>query len=346
MRLFLTGHRGYIGSHAVELFRAAGWHVTGLDAGLYTGTEAEPLVPPDEEIPLDLAAVEPGMLQGADVVLHLAAISNDPMGALDPGLTRRVNLDGTLQLAEAARSAGVGRFLFASSCSIYGASGDEPVTEEAPLAPLSEYAETKIEAERALRGMESDEFLFGALRCATAHGASPALRTDLAVNNLLAWALAEGSVKLLSDGSSWRPFAHCRDIARGFLALANAPASTVRGLSVNFGADEENFRIREVADLVHDAVPEAPVSTQPGASVDPRDYRVDFRRLREALPDFRIENGVRRSLQGLLRLYRSRPDFRAEFLDGRYARLEILRQRLEDGALQPLADHRPGGRDA
>ena len=345
MRVFLTGHRGYIGSHAVALFRTAGWHVTGLDTGLYVGTEAEPAVPADEEIALDLAAVEPDMLRGADVVLHLAAISNDPMGALDPGLTRRINLDGTLQLAEAARSAGVGRFLFASSCSIYGASGDAPIDESAPLAPLSEYAESKIEAERGLRRMESDRFLVGVLRCATAHGASPALRTDLAVNNLLAWALAEGQVKLLSDGSSWRPFAHCRDIARGFLALALAPADTVRGLSVNFGAEEENFRIREVAELVHDAVPEAPVGFGADASNDPRDYRVDFRRLAAALPDFRIEQGVRRSLQGLLRMYRARPDFRAEFLSGRYARLEILRQRLEDGALRPLPDS-SGGRDA
>lgn len=335
MRLFLTGHRGYIGAHATALFRAAGWHVTGLDAGLYEGTEAEALVPADVDLGLELSAVEPSMLEGVDVVLHLAAISNDPMGALNPGLTRRVNLDGTLRLAEAAKSAGVKRFLFASSCSIYGSAGDAPVDETAPLVPLSEYAETKIEAEEALRRMEDDSFLVSVLRCATAHGASPALRTDLAVNNLLAFALADGEVRLLSDGSSWRPFAHCRDIARGFLALANAPASTAHGLSVNFGAQEENFQIREVADLCHDAVPEAKVVIAGGAVNDPRDYRVDFGRLTAALPDFKLSYGVRRSIQGLLAMYRSRPAFADEFHDGRYARLEILRRRLEDGALQP-----------
>lgn len=334
MRLFLTGHRGYIGAHAVALFRTAGWHVTGLDSRLYEGTEAEPLVPADADLAADLSQVDAGMLEGADVVLHLAAISNDPMGELDQGLTRRVNLDGTLQLAEAAKSAGVKRFLFASSCSIYGASGDAPIDETAPLAPLSEYAETKIEAEQALRKLEDENFHVGVLRCATAHGASAALRTDLAVNNLLAYALADGEVKLLSDGSSWRPFAHCRDIARGFLALAVAPVSTVHGLAVNFGAREENFRIRQVADLVHDAVPEAKVVIAGGAVSDPRDYRVDFRRLAGALPDFRLAYGVRRSLQGLLMQYRSRPHFGQEFHEGRYTRLEILRRRLEDGAVQ------------
>ena len=333
MRLFLTGHRGYIGTHAVALFRSAGCRVTGVDSGLYVGTEAGLTCPADEDLQLDLGAVDQSLLEGQDMVLHLAAISNDPMGALDPGLTKRVNLDETLALAEKAKAAGVRRFLFASSCSIYGAAGDEPVDEDAPRAPLSEYAESKILAEEGLRRLEDADFAVGVLRCATAHGASPALRTDLAVNNLLAWGLTTGEVKLLSDGSSWRPFAHCHDIARGFLALARLPEPALRGLGVNFGAASENYRIRKVAELVHAALPESEVGFAEGAQHDPRNYLVDFSRLGAVLPDFRLQTGVGASLAGLLRLYRTRKEFASEFADGRYARLDVLKSRLHDGAL-------------
>jgi len=333
MRVLITGHRGYIGTHAIDLFQHAGWHVTGVDIGLYDGVEfGEPAVA-DEDITADVFDITPELLKEVDAVVHLAAISNDPMGDLDPALTHRINTDGTLHVAEAARTAGVPRFLFASSCSIYGAAGDAPLDETAPFNPVSAYAESKINAEAGLAKLNSDSFAVTCLRNATAQGHSPRLRVDLVVNNLLAWAHAIGEVKLLSDGTSWRPLIHCRDIARAFLALAQAPVEKVRGLNVNVGANEENYQVRQVAEIVHGQVPGSEITIADKAVNDPRNYRVSFDLLKKVLPDWRVEYPVPRAVEILDAQYRERPNFKEEFEAGRYTRLETLKKRLAAGSL-------------
>lgn len=345
MRVLVTGHRGYIGAHVVEAFRSAGHRVSGLDLGIYDGFECGPAAAPDEDLTADLFDLTPGVCRGMDAVVHLAAISNDPMGELDPRLTHRVNAEGTRHVAEAARGAGVPRFLFASSCSIYGAAGDRILAEDADLAPVSAYAESKIAAEAALRRLESPRFAVTCLRSATAFGFSPRLRMDLVANNLLGHALATNRVRLTSDGTAWRPLVHCRDIARAFLALAEARLQDIAGLTVNVGADDLNFQIRQVAQVVQRAVPGSEIASAERAAADPRSYRVSFERLGRVLRGFRLQHGLEDGVRAMAEELRGRPRFREEFESGRYARLSCLKRRAAAGGLPGYFGNlaRPGG---
>ena len=333
MRVLITGHRGYIGAHAVELFGEAGHHVTGVDLGLYDGTEIDVCIPAHRDLAIDIFDLTAERLRGVDVVVHLAAISNDPMGALDPRLTYHVNTAGTAHVARCAKQAGVRRFLFASSCSVYGTAGDRALTETSPLAPLSAYARSKVDAELELRRLEDDDFAVVCLRNATAYGESPRLRTDLVVNNLLAHAVTTGEVRLLSSGTSRRPLIHCRDIARALLEFAEAPWSPVWRPVVNVGGNEENYRIHQVAEVVHREVDGSSVTFARGASDDPRDYVVSFDLLGAMLPKFRLAHSVRPAVRTMLRQYRAHPGFTAAFVAGRFTRLEVLRRRMDDGTL-------------
>lgn len=333
MRVLITGHRGYIGTHAIDVFQAGGYHVTGIDVGLYDGYEFSDPAQANDDITADIFTVTPDMLKGVDAVVHLAAISNDPMGDLDPALTHRINTDGTLHVAEAAKAAGVPRFLFASSCSIYGAAGDTALDESASFNPVSAYAESKINAEAGLMKLNDDSFAVTCLRNATAQGHSPRLRVDLVVNNLLSYALTINEVKLLSDGTSWRPLIHCRDIARAFLALASAPIEKVRGLAVNVGGNEENYQVRQVAEIVHSRVPNSEITIADKAVNDPRNYRVSFDLLNQVVPDFQVKYGVPKAVDIMNEQFQQRPNFKEEFDNGRYTRLTCLKQRLEEGKL-------------
>lgn len=333
MKVLITGHRGYIGAHAIDVFQARGHHVMGVDIGLYDGVEfGEPKVA-DEDLTMDVFDITPEMLKGVDAVVHLAAISNDPMGDLDPRITHHINTGGTMHVARAAKEAGVPRFLFASSCSIYGAAGDKVLDESAEFTPVSAYAESKVNAEAQLKELEDDSFAVTYLRNATAYGQSPRLRTDLAVNNLLAFAVSINEVKLMSDGSSWRPLVHCRDIARAFCALAEAPFEKVAGLAVNVGGNDDNYRIREVAEIVHDNVDGSEITIADKAVPDPRNYRVTFDLLNETLPDFSLEWSVRTAVPVMHDEYREREGFSAEFEGGRYTRLVTLQAKMAEGAL-------------
>lgn len=333
MKVLITGHRGYIGAHAIDVFQSHGHQVMGVDIGLYDGVEFGTPAVADEDLTLDVFDITPDMLKGVDAVIHLAAISNDPMGDLDPRITHHINTDGTMHVARAAKAAGVPRFLFASSCSIYGAAGDTILDEGAAFTPVSAYAESKVNAEAQLTELESSDFAVTYLRNSTAYGQSPRLRTDLAVNNLLAFAVSINEVKLLSDGTSWRPLVHCRDIARAFCALSEAPIEDVRGLAVNVGGNDDNYQICEVAEIVHDNVKGSEITIAETAVPNPRNYRVNFDLLTKTLPEFKLEWSVRSAVPVMYTEYKERENFSSEFENGRYTRLITLQGKMADGAL-------------
>jgi nucleoside-diphosphate-sugar epimerase len=322
VRLFVTGHRGFIGCRVVEVLKEAGHSVTGCDLDLFAGCGWEPLPRADREL---VAAAE---LEGYDCVVHLAAISNDPMGELDPEQTIATNTLGALHVAAAAKEAGVGRFLLAGSCSVYGHAAKPAMTEGDPLTPLTVYARSKIEAEAAIAPLASDGFAPVFLRAATAYGHSPMLRVDLVVNNLLACAYATGSIRIMSDGSPWRPLVHCRDLARAFLALAEAPAGAVSGRAVNVGGNEENYRVREIADQVQRLLPEAEIVYTGKVGADPRSYRVSFDLLGELVPGFRLEYTLATGMEDLLRKLEEHRFSLADWEGPRVVRLRTLRDRL------------------
>jgi nucleoside-diphosphate-sugar epimerase len=334
VRVLLTGHHGYLGAIAGPVLGAAGHDVIGLDTGFYRGCD---LGPPHEAVAgleLDIRDVAAAHLQGFDAVVHLAGLSNDPLGDLDPGLTRDINLDATVRLARAAREAGVGRFLFASSCSMYGASEDERVREDAPLMPLTAYAESKVRSEEALAELADDDFSPVFMRFATVHGVSPRLRVDIVLNNLVGWAYTTGAVRILSDGTPWRPVIHVGDVADSIAALLEAPREAVHGEAFNVGADSENYQVRDLAELAREAVPGSTVEYGGSNDPDPRSYRVDFGKFAETLPGLRLARTARESARELAAAYEAAGLTFEEFDGERFTRLKRLRSLLGDGSLR------------
>ena len=266
--------------------------------------------------------------------MHLAALSNDPIGDLNPDWTYDINLDGSVELARRAKEAGVGRFVFASSCSMYGAApGDALVDEDAPLRPLTAYAESKVRAEEALFGLADADFAPVSMRNATAYGASPRLRLDIVLNNLVGWAHTTGSINLQSDGTAWRPLVHIRDIAAAAIALLDAPADDISRRGVQHRLREQNYRIRDLAEVVRDVMPGCEVTYAEGAGTDPRSYRVDFGKLERAFPGLAIEWTARRGAVELAEAYRAAGLTREEFDGDRYVRLRQLKRLLDSGEL-------------
>jgi nucleoside-diphosphate-sugar epimerase len=328
VQIFVTGHRGYIGVHLVEVLRRAGHEVTGCDLDLFAGCEWQKYVKPERELIKDVRDVTLNEIAGSDCVMHLAAISNDPMGDLDPSLTRAVNCEASARLARLAKDAGVPRFLFASSCSVYGKLGEAVLDERAPLTPLSEYARSKIEAEKEISVLADENFSPTFLRNATAYGYSPMLRIDLVANNLLAAAHATGEIRIMSDGSPWRPLVHCRDIARAFASALEAPRGPLHNLAVNVGTEDGNYQVREIAGIVKHLVPGANVVYTGEIGHDPRSYRVSFELMRDVLPSFEFEYSLESGLAELdreMRVHGFGPD---DFEDSRFIRLRALNQRL------------------
>ncbi|MFB7798435.1 NAD-dependent epimerase/dehydratase family protein [Isoptericola sp. NPDC056134] len=332
MRVLVDGDRGYVGAVLVPFLQAAGHEVVGLDAGWYDGCDFGPPVTGYEQRTGDVRDARPEDLAGFDAVVHLAAISNDPLGHLNPQATFSVNTDGAVRMARAAKAAGVARFLFSSSCSLYGAAGDEPVDEGAEFHPVTPYGESKIQAERGLSALADDDFSPTFLRNATAYGSSPRLRADIVVNNLTGTAYTRGEVRLQSDGSPWRPLVHVEDIARAFLAGLEAPREVVHDRAFNVGRDEDVVQIRTVAEQVSE-VTGAPVTFAAGAGADTRNYRVDFTRIRTELPAaaprWTVRDGIRQIWQDVHRFGLTAADFEGP----RFVRLHRVSELAASGAL-------------
>ncbi|HTU75238.1 MAG TPA: SDR family oxidoreductase [Trebonia sp.] len=332
MKVLVAGDRGYIGAVLVPFFQAAGHQVQGLDLGLYDGCDLGPALPHTVgAVPADMRDVRPDQLAGYDAVLCLAALSNDPLGDLNPAATYSVNLDGTLHLAQAAKDAGVPRFLFSSSCSLYGAAGSAAVAEDADMHPVTPYGETKVRAERELSKLADDNFSPTYLRNATAYGASTRLRLDIVVNNLTAIALTAGQVRLESDGTPWRPLVHIEDISRAFLALLEAPREKVHDEAFNVGRAEDNVQVRDIAEMVRDTVPGAVVTLADDAGPDLRNYCVDFSKLTDTFPELALRWRVRDGIAELLDSYRAHGLSYEDFTSSRFVRLRRIRELLAGG---------------
>jgi nucleoside-diphosphate-sugar epimerase len=333
MRVLVTGSHGYVGSVVAPFLSAAGHDVLGLDTFFYRGCDFGADATPVPTRERDVRDVEPLELEGFDAIVHLAALSNDPLGDFDPALTEQINCDATLRLARAAREAGVRRFVFASSCSMYGASGsDDALDEGAPLRPLTAYAESKVRSEEGLFELAGPDFVPISMRNATVFGVSPRLRLDIVLNNLAAWSHTTGQIRLLSDGRSWRPLVHVRDVAKATLAMLGAPEEDVRGEAFNVGSDEQNYLIRELADLLTE-ITGCGVEFAGDSAADHRSYRVAFSKLRRAFPDLTLDWNAERGANELVDAYRRVGLSWDEFDGDRYTRLRKLRQLLDTGAL-------------
>ena len=329
MNVFVTGHQGYIGAHLIQLLVDRGHTVTGCDINLYEGCGWEPVTPPTRSLNKDIRVVTVDDLRGYDAVMHLAALSNDPMGDINEELTYQINQEGSIRLARLAKEAGVARFLFASSCSIYGKGAKLDMDEADPVNPLTAYAKSKIESEKQIGAMADDTFSPVFLRNATAYGHSPMLRIDLVVNNLLGCAVAKGKIAIKSDGSPWRPLIHCKDIARAFVALAEAPRDTVHNQIINVGGNEENYQVKHVADYVQRLLPDAEIVYTGEVGEDPRNYKVNFDHLSALLPDFTLAYTLESGMQELYEKYQEHHFSEQDFDGNQFVRLRTLRNRLD-----------------
>lgn len=333
MRVLITGHNGYIGSVLAPLVQAAGHDVVGLDTFLFEGGTFFDDGPPIDAVRMDLRDVQVADLRGYDAVMHLAALSNDPLSDLNPQCTYDINHLGSVRLARLAKQAGVTRFIFASSCSLYGVAGDAMLTEEATFNPITPYGESKVLFERDVASLADEDFTPTFLRNATAYGVSPRLRADVVVNNLVATAFTTGDVLIQSDGTPWRPLVHVEDIARAFLAVLHAPREQVHNQAFNVGRSEENYRVRDLGAMVEEVVPGSKVRYAAGGGPDPRCYRVDCTKLMRTLPEYRPQWTVRRGMEQLSDAFRANGLTRENLFGDRYFRIKRIRALQSDGLL-------------
>jgi nucleoside-diphosphate-sugar epimerase len=338
MLLLLTGCNGYVGPVMMQTLRAAGHEVVGVDTDFFSGCDFGGAATLDAAVRKDVRDLAVGDLSGVEAVVHLAALSNDPIGELDPRLTDEINFRASVRLAELAKAAGVRRFVFASSCSMYGATGQELVDEQDPLQPLSAYAVSKVRTEERLRELADGTFSPVLMRNATLYGVSPRHRLDLVLNNLVAWACLTGTVRVLSDGTPWRPIVHVEDMCAAFAAVLAAPVGAVHNQAFNVGSNAQNYRVIDLARIVADVVPGSRVEVAAEAGPDARSYRVDFSKLRTAVADFQPRWDARSGADQLYRAYRDN-GLREEDLHGRrYVRLRQIQHLLAtqqvDGSLR------------
>ena len=331
MKLLVTGHDGYIGTVMVDVLRSAGHHVTGLDTFFYDGCRFGREPAPVPTIRKDIRDVEPTDLKGYDAVIHLAALSNDPLGKLDERCTLDINHLASVTLARAAKAAGVPRFLFASSCSLYGAAGDALLDETAEFNPITAYGRSKVLVEQDVSTLADDRFSPTFFRNATAYGASPRLRADVVVNNLVGVAYLTGKVLIESDGTPWRPLVHVEDISQAFALALEAPREAIHNQAFNIGASTENYQIRDLADMVREVVPGCTITYREGGGPDPRCYRVSCDKVMAALPGFRPKWTVRRGVEQLYEAFRTHGLTADAFAS--YFRLPRIQSHLEAGRL-------------
>ena len=333
MRVLVTGNDGYIGTILVPMLEKAGHEVTGLDSGLFAECTFGESSKAPRCLRMDVRDVEARHLEGHDAVLHLAALSNDPLGDMNPSCTYDINHRASVRLARLAKEAGVKRFIFSSSCSNYGAAGDDLLDENAAFNPVTPYGESKVMVERDVAPMADDTFTPTFLRSATAYGVSPRLRGDLVINNLVGYAFTSGEVFIKSDGSPWRPLVHIEDISRAFLAVLEAPHEAVHNQAFNVGRTQENYRVRELADIVADVVPGSRVRYADRGQPDKRNYRVNCDKIATVLPNFQPVWTVRLGIEELYRAYQSHGLKKDEFLSSRYLRIKHVQELQSQGRL-------------
>ena len=339
MKVLVTGHKGYIGTILVPMLLEQGHDVTGLDSDLYEnctfGQELDgvPKIHEIPEIKKDIRDITPNELHGFDAVMHLAALSNDPLGNLNPDLTFEINHRASVRLAELAKRAGVSRFIFSSSCSNYGAAGDDMIDESGAFNPVTPYGQSKVLVERDVSALADDGFHPTFLRNATAYGVSPRLRFDLVLNNLVAWACTTGKILIKSDGTPWRPLVHIEDISRAFVAVLHAPVEKIHNEAFNVGRNEDNYRIRQVAEIVKDVVPGCEIEYADNAGPDKRNYRVDCSKIARTLPEFQPQWNVRKGAVELYEAFRRAKLVPEDFEGPRYKRIDHIKRLIETGRL-------------
>jgi nucleoside-diphosphate-sugar epimerase len=336
MRVLVTGHNGYIGAVMMPVLAAAGHDVVGFDSDLFQECGFGTALPRGPAVTADIRDIEISHLAGFDAVVHLAAISNDPLGNLNPQVTYDINHLASVRLARLAKQAGVRRFLFASSCSLYGlAAGDALLQEDAPFNPITPYGRSKVLVERDVAALADDNFSPVFLRNATAYGVSSRLRADIVVNSLVGYAVTTGQILIQSDGTPWRPLVHIEDISAAFVAVLEAPTELIHREAFNVGQSAENYRVSEIADLVLSVVPGCSVQYAEGGGPDPRCYRVDCSKLSETLPSFRpswtVRHGVRQLYEAYSRHGLTYDEFAGEH--SRYLRIRHIQRLQQAGRL-------------
>jgi nucleoside-diphosphate-sugar epimerase len=333
MKVLVTGNKGYIGTVLTPMLQKDGFEVIGLDIDMFKACTYGDELQDIHTINKDIRDVEVSDLQGYDAIIHLAGLSNDPLGDLNPELTYELNYKATVNLAEKAKQAGVKRFIFSSSCSTYGASGDDFINETAEFNPVTPYGKSKVLAEQDLIKLADEKFCVTFLRNATAYGYSPRIRFDLVVNNLTAWAYTTGKVLLKSDGKPWRPLVHIRDISLAFIAVLKAPAEKVNKEAFNVGTKEDNYRISEVANIIKDVIPNSIVGFASDASPDTRNYRVDCSKILKTLPDYKPEWTVKKGAEELYDTFKKYTLSEQDFEGEKYRRITHVKMLIEKGKL-------------
>jgi nucleoside-diphosphate-sugar epimerase len=333
MKVLVTGHKGFIGTVMVPILLNEGFDVTGIDTDLYRYCTYgdSPLEVPS--IDKDVRDVTKEDLKGFDAIVHLAALSNDPLGDINPDLTYDINHKASVRIAEMAREVGVKRFLFASSCSMYGKAGDDVLDETADFNPVTAYAKSKVYVERDVAPMASDSFSPVFLRNSTAYGVSPRIRFDLVINNLTAWAYTTGKILLKSDGTPWRPLVHIEDITQAVVCALKADREVIHNLSVNVGSNEENHQMRDLAQFVKEVVPNCEIEIADGAGPDERCYRASFDKIHRVFPEFQTKWTAKMGVEQCYQSYVKHGLNREEYEGVKYKRIAHIMNLIEEGKL-------------
>jgi nucleoside-diphosphate-sugar epimerase len=333
MKVLVTGHKGYIGTAMVPLLLKAGHTVLGLDSDLYRNSTYGPAPVQVPEIIKDIRDVEADDIRGVDAIIHLAGLSNDMLGDLDADLTYDINHKASVRLASMAKDCGIDRFIFASSCSNYGAAGDELKDEGASLNPVTAYAKSKVLVERDVALLADEHFCPVFMRNATAYGVSPRIRFDIVLNNLTAWAYTTGQILMKSDGTPWRPMVHIGDISQAAIGILAAPRELVHNQAFNIGMNSENYQMRDLAKIVGETVPDCAIAFADGAEPDKRNYRVDFGKYTAAFPDHKLHWNARLGAKEIYDSYKRVGLQRDEYEGPRYKRIAQIKQLLAAGEL-------------